>query len=636
MSDLYSSLQWLPRPPYNFSSRLAEAATRPDGELTQELMALAAFALDESQLNRLSKSLNRLVAAGRPLPGLQRFRLGLVGTSTLDLLIPPLIATALRHGILLDVITANYGQVAQEALDAASAINTARCDAVLLALDYRSLPIPEMLAARGDAVAAAVDLVNTLRNGFHANGGALSIIQTFAAPPEQLFGNFDRRVAETTHSLLAQINADLIDSIAGTADLMLDIASLANTVGTANWFAPESWNLAKLAFAPQYIPLYADHVGRLLGAVRGHSRRCLILDLDNTLWGGVIGDRGPEGITLGQGDPVGEAHLEVQRTALMLRERGVVLAVSSKNTDAIAREPFKSHPEMVLREQHIAVFQANWDDKASNIKAIADSLSLGLRSMVFLDDNPVERNLVRTLLPDVTVPEMPEDPALFARTLLAAGYFEAIAYSDEDRARADFYQDNARRLELKSKVAGVQGYLESLQMEIEFAPFDSVSRSRITQLINKSNQFNLTTRRYTEAEVQALETEQGVYTLQVRLADVFGDNGMISVLIARAVDEEEWAIDTWLMSCRVLGRRVEHMVLRELLEAARGQGVQRVTGLYLPTAKNALVKDHYETLGFTKIAAAPDGSSRWMLDTGAHVEPAPMKIRRRTASSARE
>jgi len=367
--------------------------------------------------------------------------------------------------------------------------------------------------------------------------------------------------------------------------------------------------------------------------MRGNARRCLILDLDNTIWGGVIGDAGLDGIVLSQGDPVGEAHLEVQRTALRLRERGVVLAVSSKNTDSVAREVFLSHPEMLLKEHHIAVFQANWEDKASNIKTIAESLSLGLRSMVFLDDNPVERNLVRTLLPEVAVPELPEDPALYARTLLAAGYFESIAFSEEDRARADFYQDNARRLELKSKVSGVDSYLQSLQMEIEFAPFDAVGRTRITELINKSNQFNLTTRRYTESEVESLESQPGVYTLQVRLADIFGDNGMISVLIARALNESDWEIDTWLMSCRVLGRRVEHMVLKELLETAARSGAQRVLGVYLPTSRNGLVKDHYQSLGFTKLAEETDGSTRWEIQTSVVIEPAPMKVRYRNAAS---
>jgi len=305
-----------------------------------------------------------------------------------------------------------------------------------------------------------------------------------------------------------------------------------------------------------------------------------------------------------------------------------VLAVSSKNTDEVAREPFRKHPDMLLREDHIAVFQANWNDKATNIKAIAEELSLGLDAMVFLDDNPVERGLVRQLLPQVAVPELPEDPALYARTLLAAGYFEAVAFSSEDKKRAEFYQDNARRVALQQRAGNVDAYLESLEMRMTVSPFDDPGRSRIAQLINKSNQFNLTTRRYTEAEVAAAQHDPAVFTLQVRLADTFGDNGIISVLICRR-EGSDWSLDTWLMSCRVLGRKVELAVLQELLSQARAQGVTRLLGTYLPTEKNALVRDHYEKLGFTLVEQRSDGSSTWELAVAdVQLVPLPMTVER--------
>jgi FkbH-like protein len=332
---------------------------------------------------------------------------------------------------------------------------------------------------------------------------------------------------------------------------------------------------------------------------------------------------------LGQGDATGEAHLEVQRTALALRQRGVVLAVSSKNTDEIARQPFAKHPEMLLREEHIAVFQANWQDKASNIRAIAEELKLGLDSMVFLDDNPVERELVRTLAPEVAVPELPSDPALYARTLLAAGYFESIGFSDEDKQRAELYRDNARRVALEKQTGDVDGYLASLDMRLTLQPFDDTGRARIAQLINKSNQFNLTTRRYTEADVARLQHDPEAFTLQVRLADTFGDNGMISVLICRRT-EDVWDIDTWLMSCRVLGRRVEQAVLAELVEQARGRGVRKLMGSYVPTEKNQLVENHYEKLGFALLERIEGGGTRWQLDVDALAPNAalPMRIER--------
>jgi FkbH-like protein len=314
--------------------------------------------------------------------------------------------------------------------------------------------------------------------------------------------------------------------------------------------------------------------------------------------------------------------------ALALRRRGIVLAISSKNNDEVARAPFRHHPEMLLKEEHVAVFQANWDDKATNIKAIADELALGLDAMVFLDDNPVERGLVRRILPQVAVPELPDDPALYARTLAAAGYFESITFSQEDRTRAEMYQTNAQRVALKNQAGDIDAYLASLQMEITFAPFDLTGRARISQLINKSNQFNLTTRRYTEAEVAAAEADPAVFTLQVRLADSFGDNGMISVIICRPGDHGPWDIDTWLMSCRVLGRKVETMVLREILRHARSAGVDRVVGTYRPTERNALVRDHYEKLGFTRLAEHADGTTVWQISVHEEIAPAPITIRR--------
>jgi FkbH-like protein len=408
-------------------------------------------------------------------------------------------------------------------------------------------------------------------------------------------------------------------------------------VGLADWHDPQLWNLGKFSFSDELIPLYGDHVARTVAALRGKTGKVLVLDLDNTVWGGVIGDDGLEGIKVAQGDARGEAHLAVQRLALNLRQRGIVLAVSSKNTDAVAREPFEKHPEMLLKLEHIAVFQANWNDKATNLQAIAEELSLGLDSLVFLDDNPVERGLVRKLLPQVAVPELPEDPAWYARTLAAGGYFEAVVFAGEDLKRAGFYQDNARRANLQKQAGGVDAYLASLEMTITFQPFDGTGRARIVQLINKSNQYNLTTRRYTDPEVAEAENDPAVFTLQVRLADMFGDNGMISVLICRPAEARVWEIDTWLMSCRVLGRKVENMVLREVLRHAREAGIEKMVGTYRPTDRNKLVVDHYAKLGFTKVSEEESGLTRWeLLVDGAEPESAPMKVEWQGFAASRE
>jgi FkbH-like protein len=632
--DLYTSLAWLPAPPRDFAAQLKNLdSVKAPGALCR---ALANHALDDNQLGRLGRAITRVQQQGRDMAPLQPFRLGILGNGTLDLLVPLLVASAARYGFALECIVPPYGQVAQQAFAPDSSINTSKPDAVLLAIDHRGLPLQFAAGdeqAEGAAVDAALNYLVELRQALRAHSGAISIVQTVPPPPEGLFGSFDRTVPGTQRRVIASLNRAIAESMPGTEDILLDVASLAETIGLGLWHSPALWNMAKLACDNRCMPIYAEHITRLLGALRGRSRKCLVLDLDNTIWGGVIGDDGLEGIKLAQGDATGEAHLALQEMALALRQRGIVLAVSSKNDEAVARTPFQQHPEMLLKEDHIAVFQANWQDKATNIKAIAEELCLGLDAMVLVDDNPMERDLVRQMLPAVAVPELPEDPALYARTLAAAGYFESIAFSNEDRERAEMYQTNARRVALQKQAGDLDSYLASLDMEIVFAPFDRTGRARISQLINKSNQFNLTTRRYSEADVAAAEEDDQVFTLQVRLTDRFGDNGMISVIVCRPETggsnaRRAWQIDTWLMSCRVLGRKVEAMVLREIIARAREEAIDTLIGIYRPSEKNAMVRDHYAKLGFSKLHEEADGTTIWALPCSTEIEAAPMTVRR--------
>jgi FkbH-like protein len=639
MDALYAELQWLPRPPEDFAARL-KALGSTTGSKGREIQALARHVLDLNQLTKLARLIGKARGEQGALEPLTPFRLAVLSNSTVDLIVPALIASAARHGIALEVIQPSYDQVAQEALTPESTVNRSQPDAVLFALDYRALPLKLSL---GDAEAAsatvrgAVGYLQMLRDGINTNAKAVCILQNFPPPAETLFGSLDRVLPGTLRSLIDAVNRELAKLVFNSGDVLLDVAGIAETVGLAAWHNPQLWNMAKFAFSDELIPLYADHVARTVAALRGKSRKALILDLDNTVWGGVIGDDGLEGIRIAQGDARGEAHLAVQRMALDLRRRGVVLAVSSKNTDAVAREPFEKHPEMLLKLGDIAIFQANWNDKATNIQAIAGELSLGLDAMVFLDDNPAERGLVRKLLPQVAVPELPEEPANYARTLAAAGYFEAVAFAAEDLKRAGFYQDNARRATLQKQMGGVDAYLASLEMTITFQPFDATGRARIVQLINKSNQYNLTTRRYTDPEVAEAENDPSVFTLQVRLADIFGDNGMISVVICRTGEAGVWEIDTWLMSCRVLGRKVEQMVLGEVLKHARTAGIRKLAGVYKPSERNQLVIDHYLKLGYTKVGEEDSGVTHWELQVaGAEPESVPIKVVSRGFSPARE
>ena len=622
----YLNLAWLP-PAGDFRADCA-ALLAGEGACGAALRSLARRALSENQLNRLATTISALRAQGRSLAPLTPFRLGVIGNGTLDLLGPALTASAARHGLDLECVFAPYGAGVQQAVSPDSALNQAQCDAVLIALDYRGLPLRPSQSTIEDAeqsVADSIALIQSIRRGLRQASGARCIVSTVAPPPETLFGSLDRQVPGALRRLVESLNnqiADLIDE----GDVLFDVAALAQTVGLATWHSPVQWNMAKLPFAGACVPLFADHAARLAGAMRGKGGRCLILDLDHTLWGGIIGDDGLEGILLGEGDSTGEAFTAVQRAALALRERGVVLAVSSKNDEANARRPFREHPEMLLKEDHIAVFKANWQDKAGNIRAIAQELSLGLDSMVFLDDNPVERGLIRRELPEVMVPELPEDPALYARTLMAGGYFEAVAVSDEDRKRADFYQTNAKRAAAQVDATDLEGYLASLGMEMTVQPFNAVGRARIVQLINKSNQFNLTTRRYDQADIEAFEQDPQALTLQIRLSDVYGDNGMISVVICRPRSPDVWEIDTWLMSCRVLGRGVERMVLNEVLHHARARGIKTLVGVYRPTDRNGMVAGHYEGLGFARRLTAENGDTEWVLATTAEAPAAPMRV----------
>lgn len=624
--DLYRSLAWLP-PAENFRAACA-ALLEGDQACGPAVRDLARRRLNETQLSRLATTIAALRDQGRSLAPLTPFKLGVIGNGTLDLIGPALVASGARHGLDLQCVTVPYGAAVQEAVSPDSALNRAGCDAVLIALDYRGVPLRPSQVDIADAeqsVADSLALIAAIRQGVREASGARCMVQTLAPPPEALFGSLDRQVPGAMRRLVESFNTGLAASLDG-GDVLFDVAALAQTVGLSAWHSPVQWNMAKLPFAGACLPIYAEHAARLAAAMRGKGGRCLILDLDNTLWGGVIGDDGVEGIVLGEGDGTGEAFLSIQRMALALRERGVVLAVSSKNDEANARKPFLEHPEMLLKQDHIAVFKANWQDKAGNIRAIAEELSLGLEAMVFLDDNPVERGLIRRELPQVMVPELPEDPALYARTLAAAGYFEAVAVSDEDRKRADFYQTNVKRAQAKVAATDLEGYLRSLEMEMTVQPFDAVGRSRIVQLINKSNQFNLTTRRYDQPDIEAFELDRSVLTLQVRLSDIYGDNGMISAVICRPRSADTWEIDTWLMSCRVLGRGVERMVLNEVLLHARERGIKTLVGVYRPTERNGMVRDHYEGLGFTRLSETEGGETEWVLSATAEVPLAPMTV----------
>ncbi|WP_342710226.1 HAD-IIIC family phosphatase [Bradyrhizobium sp. B124] len=606
-----SLLPWLPPAPESFR-RLCREIDGAPANGAHALRALSQHSLNESQLNVLARTLGEVrEKQGGQIAGLQPFKLGLVSNATTKLIAPSLCASALRYGVDLRIVEAEFNQVMQAATESDSKVIKSEPNAILLALDHRAYE--DLQFGITGSVENAVAYFNTLRDAFRQRYKGTLIFQTVACPPEQLFGSLDAKLELTQRGRIQRFNQDVGETLRQSPDVIFDVCGLAQNLGVQNWFNAAQWHIAKLPFAQQYVPIYADYCARIIGALVGKSRKCLVLDLDNTLWGGVIGDDGLDGIVLGQGSAEGEAFLAVQQMALDLRDRGIMLAISSKNDERVARSAFAEHPEMLLREEHISVFQANWTDKASNLEAVAKALNIGLDALVFVDDNPVERGQVRQALPQVAVPELGEDPALYPHYVMGAGYFEAVAFLDEDRQRAAQYQANAQRASLQSQARDLNSYLKSLNMVMTIGPFDNAGRSRITQLINKSNQFNLTTRRYTEADIEQLGGNSDVLTYQVRLADSYGDNGMISVIIARA-DGVGWTVDTWLMSCRVLGRGVEQAVLNELVARVQQSGGKELIGIYRPSGRNDMVADHYRKLGFAQVETKPDGSSVWSLE----------------------
>ena len=608
-------LPWLPRAPKDFRrqvSDLGKVISKSAIGRLDALWGLSKCALDLNQLFQLATALDNVEEKTESSKKYVSLRIGLLTNGTADLLVPCLKATALRHGLLLDVYVPLFDQVLQEVLSLESPLYTSNLDYIFVAMDHRGFEIEKTVAVGLSSSSESLNRIDLILETLKSNSKAAIIVQNLPSTTERLFGSYDNQTYSPLR-VIKDFNFYLEKQLPKYSAYLFDAASIAESVGLWNWHSPAQWHSSRIAFSPQYLPLYCDKFTRLLSSICGRSYKCLVLDLDNTLWGGVIGDDGLEGLVLGGGGPLGQAFVELQQVALSLRGRGIILAICSKNDDKNAREVFQKHPEMILRENHIAVFQANWREKSANLLAIAEALNIGVDSLVFVDDNPAEREEVRQRLPNVAVPEIPEDPVLVPRILLQAGYFEAVSFSKEDKERADYYQDNAQRIALQGAIGDLGAYLDSLDMTLEITSFNQLDHARISQLINKSNQFNLTTRRYTELQVQEFSNNDSVVTIQAKLSDKFGDSGLISVVIIRCIDLSVWEIDTWLMSCRVLKRGVEYAICNYIVELGRKAGISVIKGVYIPTQKNQLVENHFQSLGFSKENKSEYGEE-WTLE----------------------
>ncbi|HEY6451273.1 MAG TPA: HAD-IIIC family phosphatase [Steroidobacteraceae bacterium] len=583
----------------------------------------------------LTRAASGSAAASETTPGFARIRLAVLASSTVDHLLPAIRVAALRRRLLIETYTGSFGQYRQELLDPESALHGFSPQWILLAIGSRDIIGQVALAASREeadrVLGAAVEDLRALWRRARTGLDAVIIQQTFLDVSEPLFGSYDRLVPGSPARLTARLNELVADAAARDGVLLLDIERASARDGVAAWFDNARWLQAKIEIAPQAAPLYGELLARLIAASRGQSKKCLVLDLDDTLWGGVIGELGVSGIVLGEGSAVGEAHLALQRYAKSLTERGIILAICSKNDPANAEEAFNKHPEMLLKRSDIAAFVANWADKAENLRSIAAQLNIGLDSLVFVDDNPAERARVRQSLPMVAVPELADDPVHYVRCLADAGYFEAVAFTDEDRQRAQQYAANNQREALRSTIQSMDDFLRGLEMWVDFGAINELNLARVTQLINKTNQFNTTTQRYTTEEVLTLAAAPRNITLQFRLGDRFGDNGLVSVMILREHHGGPQTLEvlSWVMSCRVFGRQLEHEAMNIAVEAARARGTRRLRAELIATKKNGVISNLYAGLGFSRLAeATPAGTSRWGVDLADYV-PKSTFIRRR-------
>ena len=609
------ALEWLPVEP-DWRQKLR--AFRTDGTL-DDAIELANRRLDFVATNALDTAVSTRLGSSPP-SGLSTrpVKLAILGSSTLAHLHAGIRVGALRRGIWVETCENAYAQYLQELSDTSSPLHKFAPTTVLFAFDTAHVTAGVDAAQTStDAEAILTDAWERIRSCWRQARDVFRcpvIQQTLLPNAIPLLGSNEHELPGSAVRLIERLNCRLREAAVEEGVHLLALDARAAQDGRSAWYDAGLWHRSKQEVSPVAAPVYGDLVGRLLAALQGRSCKCLILDLDNTLWGGVIGDDGLDGIVLGQGSPLGEAYLGLQRYARDLSKRGVILAVCSKNDEANALEPFDKHPEMVLRRGDISAFVANWSDKAANIREIAEILNIGLDSMVFLDDNPSERMLVRRELPAVSVPEIGEEPSRFAQILADAGYFEVVNITEEDRERTSLYQSNAAREASRKSATDLPGYLRSLDMQLHWSRFDCVGLQRIVQLINKTNQFNLTTRRYSEEDVLSVMANNRAFGLQLRLIDRFGDNGIISIVIGKMNGGDDLLIDTWLMSCRVLGRQVEPTTLNLVAAQAQALGAGRLVGEYRPTKKNGMVREHYARLGFTPLEAAEDGSSRAVLD----------------------
>lgn len=563
---------------------------------------LFSYPYDSGLLLRKQKSLRRaFLEDGRERVPV---KIAILGGSTADAVRDQLELFLLNYGLMPTFYLSEYGQFRQDALFPPKALTDFSPDVVYFHTTNRNIrrfPRPSDPPETAETLLAEeFSEYRALWESAREKLGCAILQNNFELPSFRLLGNADASDPRGRVRFIGGLNRKFAEYAASQKNFYLnDLCYLSACYGLDRWADGAAWNLYKYALAVDAIPSLAASLAAIVKALYGKNKKALALDLDNTLWGGVVGDDGADGIRIGKDLPAGQVYAEFQEYVKLHGELGVLLTVCSKNDPENALAGL-NHPESVLKPDDFTVIKANWENKDRNIAETARELNLLPESFVFADDNPAERELVREQLPGTAVPAL-DGAENYIRILDRNRYFEVVSLSEDDRNRAEMYRANAKRAALEKTYADYGAYLDGLSMTAEISPFAPPYLERIAQLTNKSNQFNLTTRRYSPAEIEAVSRDPEKLALYGKLSDRFGENGVVAVTIG-AVEGETLAIELWLMSCRVLKREMELAMLDETVRRAKSRGVKKIVGRYLPTAKNGMVKELYGDFGFTKIS----------------------------------
>lgn len=582
-------------------------------DAARELAALWRQGQDAAKAAFVTSRFERIQQA-RALP---EHRIAILRSFTVEPMIPFLRAGAFVMGVNAVVRAGDFNAYAQEILMPESWLGDFDPDTVILALDARDIA-PELWGRGSPPTAAVRERVFESFAGWLAalrrRSRAHVIVHNLEQPAWTSRGLLDAQTRDGQREAIRGINAGLTEAASKLAGVyVLDYDQLTARHGRERWHDEQKWLTVRLPVAAPFVGAVAQEWVRFLYPICGRLAKAAVFDLDNTIWGGIVGEDGIEGLKLGPEYP-GAAYQEMQRALLDLYHRGILLAVCSKNNLEDAMEAIEKHPGMLLRREQLAAWRINWNEKAANLREIAAELNIGVDALAFVDDNPVERQQVALALPEVQVVELAEKPLEFARAVRSHPAFERLVLSDEDRDRPRYYARQREIADLESRVDTREDFLRSLEQEVEIVPLEAGNAARVAQLTQKTNQFNLTTRRYSEAEVRELASRAGWNVAAMRVRDRFQDNGLVGVAIT-ADAGDVCRIDTFLLSCRVINRTVETALLAQLAGEARRRGQKRLEGWYLPTKKNVPCRDFYERHGFRRVEETAAGT-RWEMELG--------------------